>query len=95
MKAKSAFRQILAAKGAEQCDKNSYHIAKLPRCSELWDNIPDLIILWFYFKIRLWVVTYWANLWRIFTNYNMSAIAANPYYITIFRKYFFIFHIFK
>ena len=35
IKAKSTFRQILAAEGAEQCDKIYYHIAKLPKHNEL------------------------------------------------------------
>ena len=49
IKTKSAFRQILAAEGAEQCDKIYYHIAKLSRYNELCNeplfNLYNLYLL--------------------------------------------------
>ena len=52
-----------------------------------FDTLYTLIIFCFYFKISLWMCTYWAYFWSTFSNNYMSAISAFPYSISIFAKY--------
>lgn len=55
----------------------------------------QLIVFRIYLEVRLWMAAYGANFWSFFTHYNMTAIDALPYHITITAKYDTIFDVFQ